>query len=76
MNTKVCAIGRNVMQKFSLYKVYKTYVLSFYYAFSTVLYVSITQYSCFKASSLGCIWDVDNIYQWPLNKTETHALFS
>lgn len=75
MNTKVCATGKNVIQKFSLYEVYKTHVWSFYYALSTVLCMSITPYSCLKASSWGCTQDV-TIYQRALYRTEIHTLFS
>lgn len=74
-STEVCAMGENVIPKFSLYEVYKTYVLSFYYAFSTVLCMSIMQYSCLKASSLGCTQDV-TVYQQALNGTEIHTPFS
>lgn len=73
MNTKVCATGKNAIQKFSLYEVYKTYVLSFYYAFSTVLCMSIMQYSCLKAKSLGCMQDV-TVYQQALNGPKTHSV--
>ena len=69
---KSVCYGEKCNTKVLTFEVYKTYVLSFYYAFSTVLCMSIMQYSCLKAKSLGCMQDV-TVYQQALNGTKTQC---